>query len=228
MCEHLSTAGRSCDDLLNPVTPEATQYTYNRCTIDMHDKQIRQEYAGFVREAKSLLQRTQISVDDLLFALSNVEESLPNDLRLASNLHTFMQALSAIQSPYNYSNVAFLVKEFGGEEGKKLVAKYERKLKPILKKRMTLVSVRGKTKQLQVKVNWRQSWEEQDVVDLRNTLAKLFKREPQEFFLKSVKDGCIELTFLIPAGIGSLISSATGSVTTELRDLDVIALKLDG
>jgi len=225
---HLSTAGRRCDDLLNPVTPKATQYTYNRCTIDMQDKQIRQEYASFVREAKSLLQCTQTSLDDLLFTLSNVEESVPNDLRLASNLHTFMQALSAIQSPYNYSSVAFLVKEFGKEEGKKLVTKYERKLKPILEKRMTMVSVRGKTKQFKVKINWNQNWKEQDVVDLRNTLAKLFKRQPQEFFLKSIMDGCIELIFLIPADVGTLINSATGCLTTELRKLGIIALELDG
>ena len=185
-------------------------------------------YAGFVREAKILLQRSQTSLDDLLFALSNVEESVPNDLRLASNLHSFMQALSATQSPYNYSNVAFLVREFGGKEGTKLVTKYERRLKPIFKKEMTLVNVRGKTMQFQVKVNVNRQWKEQDVVDFRNTLAKLFKREPQEFFLKSVNNGCIELTFLIPAGIGTSINSAVGCLTTDLRTMDIIALKLNG
>ena len=55
-----------------------------------------------------------------------------------------------------------------------------------------MVSVRGKTKQFKVKINWNQNWKEQDVVDLRNTLAKLFKRQPQEFFFKSIMDGCIE------------------------------------
>ena len=204
-----TTSARNCDDLLNPISRDntaATQYTYNRCTVDMRDKQIRQEYTCFMREAKSLLQRTQVSLDDLLFALSNVEESVPNDVRLASNLHSFMQALSATQSPYNYSNVAFLVKEFGGKEGTKLLTKYERKLKPILKKRMTLVNVPGKTKQFQVKVNVNQQWKEQEAVDFRNTLAKLFKRQPQEFLLKYVRNGCIELTFLIPAGIATLIN----------------------
>ena len=226
-----TTSARNCDDLLNPISRDntaATQYTYNRCTVDMRDKQIRQEYACFVGEAKSLLQRTKVSLDDLLLALSNVEESVPNDVRLASNLNSFMQALSATQSPYNYSNVAFLVKAFGGKEGTKLVTKYERKLKPILKKGMTLVSVPGKTKHFQVKVNVNQQWKEQEAVDFRNTLAKLFKCDPQEFFLKSIMGGCIELTYVIPAGVGTLINSATGRLTTELRKLDIVALRLDG
>jgi len=228
-----TTSARNCDDLLNPISRDntaATQYTYNRCTVDMRDKQIRQEYTCFLLEAKSLLQRTQVSLDDLLFALSNVEESVPSDVRLASNLHSFMQALSATQSPYNYSNVAFLVKAFGGKEGTKLITEYERKLKPIFEKGMKSVKVPGKTKQFQVKINVNQQWKEQEAVEFRNTLAKLFKRQPQEFLLKSVMDGCIELTFLIPAGIATLIisASATGRLTTDLKKLDIVALKVDG
>jgi len=174
------------------------------------------------------LQHTQVSLDDLLFALSNVEESVPSDVRLASNLHSFMQALSATQSPYNYSNVAFLVKAFGGKEGTRLITEYERKLKPIIEKGMKSVKVPGKTKQFQVKINVNQQWKEQEAVEFRNTLAKLFKRQPQEFFLKSIMDGCIELIFLIPADVGTLINSATGRLTTELRKLGIIALELDG
>jgi len=43
-------------------------------------------------------------------------------------------------------------------------------------------------------------------------------------------DGCIELTCLIPAGIATLIrsASATGRLTTELKKLDIVALKVDG
>ena len=117
-----------------------------------------------------------------------------------------MQALSATQSPYNYSNVAFLVKAFGGKEGTKLITEYERKLKPIFEKGMKSVKVPGKTKQFQMKINVNQQWKEQEAVEFRNTLAKLFKRQPQEFLLKYVRNGCIELTFLIPAGIATLIN----------------------
>jgi len=126
--------------------------------------------------------------------------------------------------------VAFLVKAFGGKEEAKLITEYERKLKPIFEKGMKSVKVPGKTKQFQMKINVNQQWKEQEAVEFRNTLAKLFKHQPQEFLLKSVMDGCIELTFLIPAGIATLIisASATGRLTTDLKKLDIVALKVDG
>ena len=77
---------------------------------------------------------------------------------------------------------------------------------------------------LTMKLNWK-NYDDQDLIDFRNTLARVLKRGPHEFVLKSVRKGCVELDYIIPSDLCDSIRSL--EVTIELGHR-VIKIFIDG
>ena len=120
----------------------------------------------------------------------------------------------------------FLATRFGGKEGKKLVKFYEGQLKHNVNERIKIQEVPMKASMLTMKLNWK-NYNEQDLVNFRNTLARVLKRGPHEFVLKSVKEGCVELDYIIPSDLCESIGSL--GVTTELSEKHgVMTIYIDG
>ena len=101
---------------------------------------------------------------------------------------------------------------------------YEGRLKHNVEQRFKAPEVPKEASELVVKLNWI-NYGDQDIVNFRNMLAKVLKRDTHEFVLKDVKEGCVELVYIIPA---DLCESIRGLKTTDLEEYGVILLNIDG
>ena len=119
----------------------------------------------------------------------------------------------------------FLATHFGGKEGKKLVKLYEGQLKHNVNERIKTQEVPMDASILTMKLNLRK-YNDQDLVNFRNTLARVLKRGPHEFVLKTVRKGCVELVYIIPSDLCESIRSLKGTV--DLEEYEVMAVTING
>lgn len=197
------------DHFLNPAAKSKRQSTSVAQYFDVHreNQNLQKEYMQFLLSVGDLLEQRKVSTNNLLFAWSIRTDNTipPSSLCEASSVRSFFQALALQYSKYfDYHVIADLAEQFGREEGVQLVKSYENTLKDQLGPRIKRKIVTRASK-LVVKVDWKASpnRSNQDfAVSFRTTLSKLFRHRPEEYVLKSVRDGCLELTYLVPdAGI---------------------------
>ena len=212
-------------NLLEPSNPDSQQYVQDKCQTDKLDKEARGYYASFAIKVTELLQWRGINVNVLILACSclNEGDDLPCDIREANSIESLVQALQKNQTWYNYGILEFFATNFGEKEGEELVESYEEKLKHNVKQRVKTQEVPKEASNLVVKLNRISS--DQDIVNFRNTLAKVLKRDTCEFVLKHVRKGCIELVYIIPSDLYESIRSLK---TTDLEEYGVILLAIDG
>ena len=174
-------------------------------------------YASFAIEVTELLTKRKMKVNKLILAWSFLDKSteVPQAVREAKDITSFVQALRQHQNWFNYGGLMFLATRFGGKEGKKLVKLYEGQLKHNVNERIKTQEVPMDASILTMKLNLRK-YNDQDLVNFRNTLARVLKRGPHEFVLKSVREGCVELDYIIPSDLCESIGSL--GVTTELSE----------
>ena len=213
-------------NLLEPSNPDSQQYIQDMCRTDKLDKEARGYYASFAIEVTELLQQRGIKVNVLILACSclNEGDDLPCDIREANSIESLVQALQKNQTWYNYGILEYFATYFGKKEGEKLVKSYEGRLKHNVKQRVKTQEVPKEASNLVVKLE-REKYSKQDIVNLRNMLAKVSKRDTREFVLKDVKEGCVELVYIIPS---DLCESIRGLKTTGLEEYGVILLAIDG
>ena len=213
-------------NLLEPSNPDSQQYVQDKCETDKLDKEVLVDYARFVVEVTKLLQQRRIDVEVLILACSclNEGDDLPCDIRKASSIRSLAEAIQKNQTWYNYWIFEFFATYFGEKEGEKLVTSYEGQLKHNVEQRIKTQEVPKEASNLVVKLE-REKYSEQDIVNIRNMLAKVLKRDTREFVLKDVKEGCVELVYIIPS---DLCESIRGLKTTDLEEYGVILLTIDG
>ena len=215
--------------LLAPTSKASKQNVHDICRIDQLDKDAQEEYARFVLEVTKLFrQNPTVTVDDLVLAWSLHDDSIAvsTDLREASSVNSFIQALRHHQTWYHYRGIRFLATHFGGKDGKKLVESYEKRLKPHVQK-MVAKRMPKKASEFVVKINWKK-YNEQDIVNFRNTLAHVLKCDPHEFVFKTVRCACIELIFVIPTEVVQPIKGIVQEKTGDLKGLEVLTITIDG
>ena len=210
------------DDLLDPSNPDSRRHVHDRCQTDKLDKEAQMNYASFAIKVAELLRQREIDVDDLILAWSYLDENteVPQDIREANSITSFVQALRHHQTWYNYEGLRFLATHFGGKEGERLVKIYEGQLKQNVKQRVKAEKVPKKASRLVVKLNWK-NYSDQDIVDFRNMLARVLKRGPHEFVLKSVREGCIELVYIIPSDLCESIRSLSDLQVYGVMDVTI-------
>ena len=211
-------------NLLEPSTLDGQQYIHDMCKTDQLDKEARKWYARFVIEVTELLQQRGISVDALILACSYLNEGddLPCDIREASSIGSLVEAIRNNQTWYNYGIFEFFATYFGEKEGEELVESYEGQLKHNMEQRVKTLEVPKEASKLVVKLKWK-NYSEQDIVNFRNTLAKVLKRDACEFVLKHVRKGCVELVYIIPS---DLCESIRGLKATDLEEYGVISVTI--
>ena len=216
-------------DLLDPSDPDSRRYVHDRCQTDKLDEEALTNYAIFAIEVTKLLRQQKIDVDDLILAWSYLyidkNTEVPRAICEANNITSFIQALRQHQTWFNYGGLKFLAAHFGGEEGKKLVASYEGRLKDNVKQRVKAQKVPKKASKLVVKLDWKK-YTKQDIVNFRNMLARVLKRDAHEFVLKTVRQGCVELVYIIPSDLCESIKSLSGTV--DLEEYEVMAVTVNG
>ena len=212
--------------LLEPSNPDSQQYVQDKCQTDKLDKEARGYYSSFALKVTELLQQRGINVKVLILACSylNKADDLPCDIREANSIESLVEAIQKNQTWYNYGILEYFATQFGGKEGEKLVKSYEGRLKHNVKQRVKTQEVPKEASKLVVKLNWI-NYTDQDIVNFRNMLAKVLKRDTHEFVLKDVRKGCVELVYIIPS---DLCESIRGLKTTDLEEYEVILLNIDG
>ena len=215
------------DDLLDPSNPDSQRYVQYVCQTDKLDKEAQRNYTSFVMEVTKLFRQQKIDVDDLILAWSYLDENteVPRAVCEANDINSFIQALRQHQTWFNYGGLGYLAAHFGGKEGERLVKSYEGRLKQNVKQRVKAEKVPKKASRLVVKLNWKK-YNDQDIVDFRNMLARVLKRGPHEFVLKSVREGCIELVYIIPSDLCESIRDPR--VTINLEECGVMAVTING
>ena len=215
-------------NVLELSNSDSQQYVQDKCQTDQLDKEAREYYTSFAIKVTELLQQRNISVNILILACSYLNEDegddLPCDIREANSIESLVQALQKNQTWYNYGILEYFATYFGKKKGEKLVKSYEGRLKHNVKQRVKTQEVPKEASNLVVKLE-REKYSKQDIVNLRNMLAKVSKRDTREFVLKDVKEGCVELVYIIPSDI---CESIRGLKTTGLEEYGVILLAIDG
>ena len=61
-----------------------------------------------------------------------------------------------------------------------------------------------------------------------NTVVKLMKLKHNDLVLRSIKEGCVELTYLFQSTLAPKIRHNIGEYINELKELRVISVSIDG
>ena len=172
--------------LLDPSDLDSQHYVQYICQTDKLDKEAQRNYTSFVMEVTKLFRQWKTDVDDLILAWSYLGENTEvlQDICEANNITSFIQALRQHQTWFNHGGLKFLAAHFGGKEGERLVKSYEGRLKQNVKQRVKAEKVPKKASRLIVKLNWKK-YNDQDIVDFRNMLARVLKRGP---FIRDRRD----------------------------------------
>ena len=219
------------DTVLSPSSPKDFQFVHVKCAVDKLDEEVRCEYTKFMTELLTLFTKLQVSKDNIFYAFSCLEgpSAVTSEMRVATDLQSFMLAMSASQSWYNFSTTATLATMFGGAEGKKLVESYEQKLKVHLLKRITFNPPVREVDRIEVKVDEKKEcFTEEKVTKFRNVLATYLKLEPEDFIFLTVEEGCVKLTFLFPAEHTPHIKHYIASGNNELIQYNVLSVIIKG
>ena len=220
------------DALLSPESSEDCEFVDVKCTIAKLDKEVRLEYAKFMTKLSKLFTKMSVSTDDILLSFSCLEDEqeISNDMRSSTDIQSFMQELSKTQAWYNFGTTARLACMFGGGKGEQLVEEYEKKLKVHLLKRITAKLPKAhKAERIVVKFDEkREKFTEERITEFRCTVSKLLKLEVNEFVLVSVRDGCVELTFLLPAAAISHVEQYIDTISDYLEEWNVISVTIKG
>ena len=230
--DHPGTPSSQLDTLLSPSSPRDLQLVHVKCVINKLDEEVQREYAHYMTELLNLLSKLLVPKDNVLFMFSSLEGeyAVTREMRLATNLQSFMSALNSSQSWYNFATTATLACTFGGNEGRKLVESYEQKLKVHLLKRITFKPPEDiKTEAIEVKFDEKKEhFTEEKVIKFRNTLAKCLKLNPEDFVFLSVESGCVKLTFLFLSRHVPHIKHNIASGTDDLIQCNVLSVIIRG
>ncbi|XP_065911456.1 uncharacterized protein [Dysidea avara] len=226
------TSSTKLDTMLSPETAEDYEFVDVKCTIATLDKEVRQEYAKFMTKLSKHFTKLSISTDDILLSFSCLkdDQAISNDMRSSTNIQEFMKELSKTQARYNFGTTARLACMHGGAKGEQLVEKYEKKLKVHLLKRITVkLPTAHKAERIVVKFDEkREKFTEEKITEFRCTISKLLKLEVKEFVLVSVRDGCVELTFLLPSTYVSRVEQYIDMISDYLEEWNVLSVTIMG
>lgn len=217
--------------MLSPSSPKDSQFIHVKCVVDKLDEEVRREYTKFMTELLSLFTKLQVSKDNVFCTFYWLEGPLAitNEMREASDLQSFMLAMSSSQSWYNFGTTATLATMYGGSEGKKIVESYEQKLKVQLLKRITFKPPVREVDRIEVKIDEKKErFTEEKITKFRNTLANYLKLEPEDFIFLTVEEGCVKLTFLFPAEHTPHIKHNIASGTNDLIQCNVLSVIIKG
>ena len=215
------------DELLSPSTSYSRELVHTMCKVNELDKEVQRDYAKFAKELQELLERKGVSVDDAIYSFAYYldESKLTSDMREARNIAAFLLALKRTQSWYNFDTTAYLAEDLGDDEGRKLVETYEEKLKVHLTKRSKPFN-KTRSRQFVVKVNdKREHFTDEKIIEFRSTIVRVMKIKHKELILKSIRDGCVELTYLFQSTLSLEIKHAICECSNDLK-LQIISVSI--
>lgn len=212
-----------------------------RCKVARDSEEIMATFAQLVLAVYRLLRSLEVELEEvrmvLLFMgcykMGSPQQQVgmfsgTSDIETAPTLTSLIQALHNYSSWFNYRLIKFVAEKFGGEEGKKLIEGYEAKLKQYFL--MTIAyqcpefsltdGLPEGYEQLEVKVAWDfRTSRLQDVTLFQAKLSELLGLEPHIFQLKSLEEGCVLITWAVPAVVAPHIVTEVHSCRSELTEV---------
>ena len=202
---------------------EEDEFQGKKAEIMKSEKDARIEYGQFVFRACKLMEEKQVYLPDVKLTWSGYDSEMSDEACQAKDIKTFLMAIRENQGPYAYENISGLLTLFCDHEGEELVAEYEKKLKGKLLKRVSPVKRVGK--RFKVKID--KELNRENIFNFRNTLATLFDCEATEFILEDIRDGCIELTYIIPVKLAAHIRKQEKFIHDRFKDLHITTLWIE-
>ena len=205
--------------------PEDDMHMGKKAEILDSEENATREFAEFLRCASDLMEKKKVKLCKVKLTWKAYRKGeISEEASKASDITSFLAALSGSQGPYAYRNLSALLISFCGKKGKKLVAEYETKLKIQLYPRVVPTQQDGK--RFIVKVDGKLDWT--DELDFRITLAKLFKCTPKDFILEDIRTGCTELIYIIPSEVADNILVCIGASVEDFRNPKILKLTMEG
>lgn len=140
---------------------------------------------------------------DIKLTWSGYDKHISREACMTKDIPSFLIAICETQGPYKYDRIGGLLILFCEKEGEKLVTDYEARLKVTLHPRVSPVHQQGK--RFKVKID--KDLSKDDILDFRNTLAKLLECEADELLLEGIHKNCVELTYVIPIELAKKIEN---------------------
>ena len=210
-----------------------------RCNIIENLQEITALFATLVLNTYRLLQEKKVPIKDLIIALAFLGgngkiAANSGDLSQSSDLAEFFTNLHKYSSWFNYFVIEFLATTFGGDQGKALITAYEEQLRNKIMHHFVhqcpefalTRELPNHYQELTVKIERDYMFYTiNDLSLLRNTMAKLMKLKPSTFILKSVEEGCVLLTWVVPISSSKSVISLIKKHAAELEAYSVISVK---
>ena len=210
-----------------------------RVRLVLESTRMLEHFAAFCFHVGDLLQGRGVTTDQvrtlLQFRLGskNIGEESMKHVNEGKTIYNLLCAAEPFSSWFNYDLVAFLAKQLGGEEGLTAVADYESKLKQYLERLVyecppfsSIKSIPSGFEEFEVKLDW--DFERvtiQDITIFKSKLCELLDRsDPSIFILKSVEEGCVLLTWLVPSSIVQELMASTGVLLNAHAEITSIRL----
>lgn len=187
-----------------------------RVQLAVESRHMLEEFTSFCVHVGDMLENRGVTTDRVRTVLQyrlgskNIGETSMKRVTEATTIHSLLCTVEPFVSWFNYDLIALLAKELGGEEGSGLVAVYESKFQQYLQRLIfecppfsSIKSTPSQFEELAVKLDW--NFEQVTIQDITIFKAKLCellgKNNPSVFILKSVEEGCVLLTWLVPESI---------------------------
>ena len=203
---------------------EDDDYMDKKAEICGFEEKVRQEFGQFLHRANNLMKKMQVDLADVKVTWSGYEEEMSDEACQATDIPSFLLALRGKQGPYAYGKLSALLISFCGEEGNKLVAEYEEKLKCQLRPRVIPTQRNGKKFIVEVDGRLDQTKE----LAFRNTLARLFKCKLKDFLLEDIHQGSTILTYIIPTEVAESIQAHIAVSGEGFKNAKILQLTLEG
>ena len=216
-----------------------------RVKLAQDSQEMLETFARYVVDVNKLLTSKSVGVDTIQLALQCrlgscvVNDDVIKKIEAATSIPKLLRMAMPFSSWYNYNLIAFLVKQHGGEEGSKLSAAYEQKLNIYLQRlvyqcppfsALPSGKISSDFDELSVKVDWLyENCTLQDISLFKGKLCKALDRtDPCCFILKSVEEGCVRVTYIVPAKLVPELASKVEQATAELANEKVLSIHIGG
>lgn len=209
------------------IGPESEMYEHEqvegiKARVLDSEKKATRKFGDFLCNASDLMEKMKVRLHKLKLTWKAYRRGeISEEASKAIDITSFLTAISESQGPYEYGDLSALLEKFCGEKGKKLVAEYEEGLKRQLSDR-----VEQEGKKFKVKVDNDLNWT--NVLAFRITLAKLFNCAHEDFRLVDIRQGCTELTFIIPSEVADSILALITVSVEEFKNAKILQLTLEG
>ena len=190
------------------------------------------KYGRLVVDVCNLLKTLKVSSEDIRLQL--VHMGYPIGDTSQTNLTALMTSLHSYSSWFNYEIIEAIAEDFGGNAGRQLITAYEENFKIFLNKvtyrcpqYMSNIPQGFEGFLVKVDANFK-SFTLQDVTLYKARIVKLTGILPQYLLLHSVEEGCVLMSWLVPANLVAQISERMKAQVSLLAQYDIVSFCLAG